>query len=527
MNKTLTINLGGNVFHIDEDAYIVLHEYLDSLKNYFRDQEGSAEILADIEDRIAEIFGANHPDPRQVVTLAEVNDVIAIMGRAADIDPDHETALPGEEKGPKRFFRDPVERVIAGVCSGIAAYFHIDPVWVRLLFVLFVGAGGTGILFYLVLWIVIPEAKTTSERLEMRGKKINVPNIQHSIKEEMAELGHRLGDMASSSAGALQKAAAGSRPFFRTLEKGLKEGLTIVWKGILVLAGLVLSLIGLGLLIAIVAYGLGWTGGIYADNDLTVLSFPDLARITVGCNIPVMYLQAVLLLVLGIPSFMLLYNGLRMVFRFERIRYLGLTVLNIWIVSFFFMTWFGFRIYHLYQYQAEKQITIPLENPRCDTLSVVLFPGDPGMKYVAHEQYALMDHWKTVVTGDGELCILPAIRIETSDDSLFAITQVTIARGKSRLQARQHLSDIRFQSASSGSTLKFSPFLRVPGETCWRGQVVDVIIRVPKGKYVRFDPAFRDLKPWWGWMMYDENSLLFRMTPEGPEACHDSISRAL
>ncbi len=531
MNKTLTINLGGIVFHIDEDAYLVLNEYLNSLKKYFGDGEGSAEIRADIESRIAEILAGKRTETSQVITLAEVNEVIAIMGKPVDIDPDGNPETDGEDpgagKGAKRFFRDPGEKIIAGVCSGIAAYFHLDPVWIRLIFIVFLAAGGSGILLYLVLWIVIPEAKTTSDRLEMHGKKITVPNLQRSMREEVSELGHRLGAMANGSAETLRRAGSGSRSFFETMGRGLVWCLQIAWKVIVLLTGILLILTGLGLLIAIVAYTLGWTGVLPADHDVSMLAFPDFARILVGCTMPVSYLQAVLLLVLGIPSFMLIYNGARMVFRFERVRHLGLTLFNIWILGLFFTVWSGFRIYHLYQYKEEKQISLPLENPRCDTLTITCFPGDPAMKYIGEEQFFLMDNWKTVIAPEGELYVVPDIRIEPSADSLFSITQVTIARGKTRLQARQHLSGIRFQSATSGNELRISPFLRIPGEKCWNGQVIDIIVRVPRGKFIRMNPDMKHFKPWWGWLLQEQDATVLQMKEDELVACHDSISRTL
>jgi hypothetical protein len=232
---------------------------------------------------------------------------------------------------------------------------------------------------------------------------------------------------------------------------------------------------------------------------------------------PVVYLQVILLMVLGIPLFMLFYNGLRMAFRFERIKHLGLTMFNIWVVGLFFLAWSGSRIYNLYKFEEEKQIEIGLQNPATDTLFVSLFPDDPGMKYIRYEQYNLVGDWKTIITDEKELYVLPKIRIEQSIDSLFSISQVSVARGKSRLEAHQHLTGIRFQSASSGSTLKISPFLRLPKQDCWRGEAIDVIIRVPKGKFIHFDPDFQLLKTFWYYLLNSTKESTFQMTEEGIE----------
>jgi phage shock protein PspC (stress-responsive transcriptional regulator) len=521
MKKTLTINLGGIVFHIDEDAYISLNQYLENLKKHFSKEEGSQEILDDIESRIAEILNEKRSETKQVITMEDVHEVISVMGQPKEIDqegnPKERPDGQGDGKGNKRFFRNPDEKIIGGVCSGIAAYFHLDPVWVRLIFIVFIAAGGSGILLYLVLWFVIPEAQTTTERLEMRGTRVNISNIEKSMREEVAELRGKIGDMATASATTIKRASAGSGSLFETIGKGILEVLTFFAKGLVIIAGIILIILGLGLLIALLAYTLGWTGGIYSDNEFSVLTFPALARIMVGCNMPVVYLQVILTMVLGIPLFMLFYNGLKMVFRFERIRHVGITMFNVWVVGLFFMAWSGLRIYNFYKFDEEKQIEIPLEKPATDTLFVSLFPDDPGMKFLRYEQFYMVGDWKTIITDEHELYVLPKIRIEQADDSLFSISQVTIARGKSRIEAHQHLSGIRFQSGTTGSTLRISPFLRLPREECWRGQVVDLIIRVPKGKFVHFDPDVMALKPYWYYLMNTSKESTFQMTENGLE----------
>jgi phage shock protein PspC (stress-responsive transcriptional regulator) len=443
------------------------------------------------------------------------------MGQPVEMDQDASQGTrqdePANDKGEKRFFRNPDEKIIAGVCSGIAAYFHLDPVWVRLIFLLFVFAGGSGFLLYLVLWVVIPEAVTTSDRLIMRGKKINISNIEKSMKEEVSELRSRIGTMASESAATIKRAGAGSGSFFEVIGKNIVEILKIAGRGLVILSGIILILVGFGLLLVLLAYTLGWTGGIYSETEISALDFPTLSRILLGCNIPVVYLQVILLMVVGIPLFMLFYNGLRMVFRFDRIKHLGLTMFNIWIVGLFFLAWSGLRIYNLYKYNDEKQIEITLENPSADTLMVSLFPDDPGLKYLRNDQYNLLGDWKTIITEDRELYVLPKIRIEESNDSLFSISQVSMARGRSRIEAHQHLTGMRFQSATSGQSLKISPFIRLPKEECWRGQIVDLVIRVPKGKFIHFDPEFQDLRLYWYYPMNASKESTFQMGDNGIE----------
>jgi len=520
MKKTLTINLGGIVFHIDEDAYLLLNQYLESLNKHFSKQEGSQDILNDIESRIAEILGEKCSDTKQVIICADVIEVIAIMGQPVEMDqenPKQESKKPGNEKGDKRFFRNPDEKIIGGVCSGIAAYFHLDPVWVRLIFLVFIAAGGSGILLYLILWFVIPEAQSTTDKLEMRGKKININNIEKSFREEVKELGGRIGNMATDSAATIKQAGKGSASLFEVIGKGILEVAKFFGRGLVILTGILLIMLGLGLLIALLAYTFGWTGGLYSDDEITILAFPALAKLLLGCNIPVVYLQVILSMVLGIPLFMLFYNGLRMVFRFERINHLGLTMFNIWIVGLFFLAWSGMKTYNLFKFNEEKKIEIALEKPTFDTLNVMLMADDPGLKFLRYEQYNILGDWKAIITEEHELYVVPRLRIEESDDSLFSISQVTMARGKSRIEAQQHLAGIRFQSATSGSTLRISPFVRLPKGECWRGQSVSLVIRVPKGKFIHVDPQIKDLNPYWYYPLNSSEESTFQMTENGIE----------
>ncbi len=521
MKKTLTINLGGIVFHIDEDAYISLNQYLENLKNHFSREEGYRDILDDIESRIAEILNDKRSESKQVITREDVAAVIAMMGQPIEIEqeenPNSHQDASRTEKGDKRFFRNPDEKVIAGICSGIAAYFHLDPVWVRLIFLVFVAAGGSGIMLYIVLWFVIPEAQTASDRLEMRGKKINISNIEKTMREEVSELRTRVGSMAGESAASLKRAGKGSGFFFEMVRKSLLGVLAFTARAVLILTGIILIVAGLGLLLALFAYALGWTGGIYSDADYTALSFPALANLMVGCDMHVVFLQLILLMVLGIPFFMLFYNGLRMVFRFDRIRHLGLTMFNIWIVAIFFLAWSGLKIYNLYKSGDEKQIDIVLEKPAADTLNVILMADDPGLKYLRNEKYGFPGDLKMIITEKKELYVLPTIRIEESNDSLISITQTTTARGKTWSEAHQHLTALRFQSATSGSSLRISPFVRMPIQECWRGEMVTLVIRVPRGKFIHLDQGLRDLNPYWYHQLNPNDTSAFQMSKNETE----------
>lgn len=189
MKKTFSVNLGNLVYNIDEDAYLLLKEYLDRIEAYFQDEKDQEDILNDIEGRISELFSENLGTSKQVVTLKDVEKVISIMGDPEEIsggteEKQKETFTETYYTRPKRLYRDPDNRIIGGVSGGLGAYLNTDPVIIRVLFVVLCLLGLSGLLIYIIMWIVVPEARTTAQKLEMRGDPVNVSNIGKFVKDE-------------------------------------------------------------------------------------------------------------------------------------------------------------------------------------------------------------------------------------------------------------------------------------------------------------------------------------------------------
>ena len=202
MKKTVSVNISGINFHIDDDAYDLLNRYLKRVCSKFSDQHGGDEIITGIEGRIAEIFQDRQRSPGQVINIEDVREAITQLGEPAQMsDDDQENAYAqdnpaSDERGSRRLFRDPDNKYIGGVCSGLAAYFDIDPTIVRLLFVILIIAAGSTLWAYIILWIVIPKASTTADRLSMRGEKINISNIEKSIKEDLQDIKKNLENLS-------------------------------------------------------------------------------------------------------------------------------------------------------------------------------------------------------------------------------------------------------------------------------------------------------------------------------------------
>lgn len=202
MNKTLNINLGGYPFTIDEDAYATANHYLDSLCGHFKGSEGETEIMQDIEARMGELVNRNK-GTRVIANKVDVLEAISVLGTPEELqDIDFsEAKTHGKKKKTssfqlktgKRLYRDPDDKIFSGVCSGLSSYLGIqDAVWVRIAFVLLFLAGGASLIIYAVLWAIVPEAKTVSDRLEMMGEPTNVNNIAKMVKDEIEVLSDKI-----------------------------------------------------------------------------------------------------------------------------------------------------------------------------------------------------------------------------------------------------------------------------------------------------------------------------------------------
>jgi len=208
MKKVENINIGGTPFLIDEDAYVELFKYLTTIESHFSSSEGCEEIVEDIEFRLAELFN-DQIKPRKIISQKDLDKIISIMGTPEDfgasapIFDEPETEARSERTGskrhrPRRLFRDGEDKVVAGVASGLTAYFGLDdPLFIRILFSVLIFTG-VGALPYILLWIIVPKAKTASDRLAMTGKPINIENIAKQVEDELVTLKDKVQDLGKN-----------------------------------------------------------------------------------------------------------------------------------------------------------------------------------------------------------------------------------------------------------------------------------------------------------------------------------------
>lgn len=262
MKKSFTITINRSVFYIDDDAYQRLDNYLQSIKRHYGVSDEGQEILADIEASIAEKFTRVVKSKRQSICLADVQGVLGVLGTVEEFSQEAApTAAPTkaneELSQPRRLFRNPDDTIIAGVCSGLAAYFGIDAVYMRLAFILLTFIHGLGIIIYIILWLIMPRAKTSGEKLAMQGETVNIKKIEAVVREK-AQAVKEEGRQAVSN---LQQ----HRGWLYRLLNIPVVALSVIWKGLKVvlrISGPVLSItVGVVIIIGMLASVLGLTIG--------------------------------------------------------------------------------------------------------------------------------------------------------------------------------------------------------------------------------------------------------------------------
>lgn len=214
MQRIIQINIAGRVIPIEEDAYGILKDYVNSLERHFAGEDGKEEIINDIEGRIAELFssrlnaGAHAIDKPDVLKVIEtlgpasaLNDGMDAKGNPASHFPGPYTGSKSQQKqyeyGSRRLFRNPNDKMLGGVCSGLANYFDIDPVIVRLIFVVMFLGLGVGLLAYIIAWIVIPMPRTVEEMQQVSGgKPMDFETMKRNMGDELQDLKKRAEEMS-------------------------------------------------------------------------------------------------------------------------------------------------------------------------------------------------------------------------------------------------------------------------------------------------------------------------------------------
>lgn len=494
MKKTVTINISGLVFTIDEDAYDILQNYLNTIKSYFRDSEGRDEIMGDIEARIAEMFQEKIHDKNQVINIEHVEQMISVMGKPEDfVDEETKAESNQNNKGKqtyytqnknRRLYRDKDSNVIGGVCSGIGYYFGIDPLWLRLAFVIAFFGYGTGFLFYILLMVIIPEAKTAAEKLEMKGEPVNIDNIGKTIEDELEDLKNRFGKFAHEAQNGTHSAKAKS--FFERLFGfffNLVRALFIFFGKF---AGGILLAIGIFILITLLALLIGDGSSIisFTSEGINTFSFNDWSKIVFGSNNEILIASIGLGLLIGIPAITVIYGGVKLLFGTkQKVKGLGIAFTLLWITGLIICAYSSINLGSAFKADDEVVDSVEL-NITSDTLNLAI--GEDIFVISKRKRYNVSKSFLMKIESDQVYLGTPKFTIEKSDDDFFQIDIIKTSNGSTTKEARQLAKDIDYEYNIENNTLIMNPYYSFNLINSFRNQEIGIVLYVPEGKSVYF-----------------------------------------
>ena len=600
MKKIININFHSRVIPIEESAYEILQQYISSLRRYFANEEGRDEIISDIENRFAELFSETLKKGAACITDDDVNTIITSMGRPEEFEgeeapqPETTAAAGGQQAGAgpnwqygnapdeprrlyradndkilggvcgglasylrldpaivriifvlitfgwgagfllylilwivlptrsvpvnarKRLYRNSNDRVIAGVASGLAAYFHID-VWIpRLVFALplilgivtsiinhitwwhwsgpsFVtgGFGGTLFITYIVLWIVLPEAVTASEKLEMRGEKVDLESIKNTVKSDLETFKGRAKEMSSEMSERFQQVgqqlkqgtqnlAAEAGPVIRNGSNGFGHAIGVLFKAFFLFIAGVITFALITALAALAFRGdslLHLKGYVLEGFWQNFLAWTGFVLFLV---IPVVALLTWLIRrITGVRS---------------RNNYLGYTFATLWVIGLFSTIVLGGMIMSNFRARQHVEEAVPLVQPTHNKLIVRTTENT--------NRFDDTDWWSDIEFGkhgplysiseDSFLLTTVRLRVLKSDDSAYHVQLIKLSRGSSATRAREIASRIEFPVRQSDSILSLPQGFAISSREKFRNQQVLVEVAVPVGKRILIHRSVED-----------------------------------
>lgn len=599
MKKIININFQGRIIPIEETAYDILKQYIESLRKYFAKEEGCDEIINDIESRIAELFSDRLKRMTPCIADEDVNAVITSIGRPEDLEEAEGTQeLPNNGTGNsagnagtgagsqqysqqanqagingKRLFRSENDKLVGGVAAGMASYFGIDPSLMRILFVLFMFLGGSGFLLYIILWIVLPsrslvsnvrkrlyrnpdirmiggvsggiaaylnidvwipriiflapfilgllsnifrsgwmnfdpvphfflngfggtlfisyivlwiilpEASTAAEKLEMRGEKVDLESIKKTVKEDLENLkgkaervGGEIKDRAQVIGQEMRQAgqnfAHESAPFVRRSGTRLGHMIGVLFK---VFFLFVAGIIVLALVMALVAL---------LSSGIGAFPFKDFVLGGFWQNL---LAWGTLILFLGIPIIALLTWLIRRILGVKsKNNYLGYTFGSLWILGWVSVILLIGSTARNFRSKASVKDDVVLVQPQTGKLLIKVTEGQ--VKYYGSDWFGFDDDFPFFSKNEDSI-MMNTVRVKLikSSDSFYHVYAVKFSNGNNPAIAENHASNIKFDVSQTDSTLYLPKGFTITQKDKFRNQQVMLVTEVPVGKRIQID----------------------------------------
>ena len=503
MKRTFTVNINNIIFNIDEDAYEHLQKYLHSIRDQFADNESLEEIMINVKTRLSQLFQPQISSTKQVINLADVLDAIEELGQLKDFDSDGEEDKKEEKKkekseSDKRLFRDGENKIIGGVCSGISAYFNINPLIVRILFVVLALLAGSSIIIYLILWIAIPEAKTSIEKLQMKGDKIDIESITEKIKQEFEGFESRINKIKDDTVSAAN--TYGTNKETKTLSEKILHNIfkigELVFKFIVSVFGFILIFVGLFALVGFIFSLVSIDSSFFiSDVGFNSFSIQSLVDVFADSSADKTLLIIGIIISIGIPLIMLVYNGMKLVFKWKyEVRFIGISVFTLWLMGAILSGLIIFRIFSDFSQSGTYVEKQNIERTRSGNLYIKPLENET-IKAISHSTNRYQTgRWNMYQTTDEDIIFgSPEIHIFESKNNRFELEISKYHRSKKRETANLKAQNIKYEFVQENDTLFLSPYYFVTENYSWRGQKVIIEIFVPKYRKINLDNGISHL----------------------------------
>lgn len=479
MNKTVNINIGGIFFHIDEDAYQKLTKYLQAVKKSLKQSAGQDEIMKDIEMRIAELFSESQLSDKHVISNKEVDNMISIMGQPEVYTLEEENNKNDNyssesfyiPKKNKKLYRDIDTNILGGVAAGLGHYLGVEAIWIRLLLiVLLIGSAGSMIVVYLIFWILLPAALTTSERLEMRGEPVNLSNIEKKVREGFDKISEEVQNLDYDRFG--RQAKSGAEKVASSVSEILSKILRIISK----IIGAFIVIITITTLASLII-------GVFTIGTTSMFFVPWEPHVdaVLAAGFPLWLLVLLGTLAIGIPFFFMMLLGLKLLI--DHMKSIGniakYTLIALWIISVATLITFGIRQATESAFDGKTVLKTDLNITENDTIL---------MKMNFNESYAKgVDYWTNLDfiedSSGKEFLYSNRVKIQVlyTDEKQPYIQVERFSEGRTFSEAKKRAEKVIYKYENIKNKIIFDNYLLTEVNNKSRNQNVVVKLFLPNG----------------------------------------------
>lgn len=473
MTKSLTINIGEQLFEIEQEAYNELRAYINSLQDHFKNDPDGEEIVADIEERIAELFVEQQTPGFKTILKVSVDFVKLKMGTVDEFEPVIENMFETDEPtltslntdvgavgvaATKKLMRDDDDRVLGGVCAGMGHYFNVNPVVIRILVLLLFFSLGFGLLFYMLLWIVIPKATTTTDKLMMKGLPINVNTMADSVKDDNIRQNKKSNNPIIEFIGQFMH-------YFARFMFAFGKVLLIIFAFaflVTTIAGFITTNFGI------------LKGGVLMES------------FSASSGAVFWWMKIMLLIAFGIPILLLLIALIYLLLNrnYLRANYV-LPLLGLWIISLIMLGIYSAKIGTDFIKESSVKEVIELHSFDSDTLFIGMLDS---------EVEPIFDNNDLILTNEtlGQLKESLYIGnisfdVKKSNNNTFKLVVEKEAKGESKVKAASRAQKTDYYWKQDNDHLLLNSYFGIHKNTKWRMQKVYLNLEVPEGKFIHFD----------------------------------------